>query len=285
MVLLLSCGHKRTTDSDTVMNVTPDSEASADSIHVRSIVMADVDPNNANGGPVDNDAAIRALLKAYSDFIERVERNMVYFKDGSTLPFDDGQKKTFTTLLDNGDIQDMFFLPYSSAEEPRYLADAGRSRSEDLYKKMYGASSAEVEKSLVEVPWFGKTVKFTKINHADEALKKVAADLEKNPDLRKYLESSGTFYWRPVRGAKRMSAHSYGIAFDIAVPYANYWQWDSKSTDELLKIKYNNRIPHEIVEIFEKHGFVWGGAWYHYDTMHFEYRPELIYYSNEVLGS
>ena len=28
--------------------------------------------------------------------------------------------------------------------------------------------------------------------------------------------------------------------------------------------------------IFEKYGFVWGGRWYHYDTMHFEYRPELF---------
>ncbi|MEJ2663631.1 MAG: M15 family metallopeptidase, partial [Spirochaetia bacterium] len=27
---------------------------------------------------------------------------------------------------------------------------------------------------------------------------------------------------------------------------------------------------------FEKYGFIWGGKWYHYDTMHFEYRPELL---------
>jgi D-alanyl-D-alanine carboxypeptidase len=30
------------------------------------------------------------------------------------------------------------------------------------------------------------------------------------------------------------------------------------------------------VRIFEKQGFVWGGYWYHFDTMHFEYRPELL---------
>jgi type I restriction enzyme R subunit len=24
------------------------------------------------------------------------------------------------------------------------------------------------------------------------------------------------------------------------------------------------------VQIFEKRGFIWGGKWYHYDTMHFE---------------
>jgi hypothetical protein len=32
----------------------------------------------------------------------------------------------------------------------------------------------------------------------------------------------------------------------------------------------------KIVDVFEKHGFIWGGKWYHYDTMHFEYRPELL---------
>jgi hypothetical protein len=35
-------------------------------------------------------------------------------------------------------------------------------------------------------------------------------------------------------------------------------------------------MPYEIVDIFEKQGFIWGGKWYHFDTMHFEYRPELL---------
>jgi hypothetical protein len=42
-------------------------------------------------------------------------------------------------------------------------------------------------------------------------------------------------------------------------------------------IPYRNVIPQGIVDIFEKHGFIWGGKWYHYDTMHFEYRPELVW--------
>ena len=41
-------------------------------------------------------------------------------------------------------------------------------------------------------------------------------------------------------------------------------------------LAYRNRMPKEIVDIFERHGFIWGGKWYHYDTMHFEYRPELL---------
>lgn len=47
----------------------------------------------------------------------------------------------------------------------------------------------------------------------------------------------------------------------------------------MKRFKYRNRIPRKIVEIFEKHGFIWGGAWYHYDTMHFEFRPEILNYA------
>ena len=56
--------------------------------------------------------------------------------------------------------------------------------------------------------------------------------------------------------------------------HADYWRWAKGQAGGA--IPYRNRIPLEIVEIFERHGFIWGGKWYHYDTMHFEYRPELL---------
>ena len=34
--------------------------------------------------------------------------------------------------------------------------------------------------------------------------------------------------------------------------------------------------PKAVVDIFEQHGFVWGGKWVLWDTIHFEYRPELL---------
>ena len=40
--------------------------------------------------------------------------------------------------------------------------------------------------------------------------------------------------------------------------------------------RWRNRIPQAIVDAFEAEGFIWGGRWFHYDTMHFEYRPELL---------
>jgi hypothetical protein len=73
-----------------------------------------------------------------------------------------------------------------------------------------------------------------------------------------------------------LSAHSFGIAIDLNTAFANYWQWDCKCTAEEAALTFKNNIPQEIIDVFEKHGFIWGGKWYHYDTMHFEYRPELL---------
>lgn len=228
----------------------------------------------------DAEKARKALLDSYPDFIKAIDGDKLVFTDGSTMVYDDHKEKDFVYRLDNSDPEDMFFVRYnSSVQPPEYLADAGRSRSEELFRKMYGSSSAEVSKRLVSVPWFGKNIKFTSVNGAAEQLKKVAAEIARHPELRKWMDCSGTFYWRPVRGAKRLSAHSYGIAIDIAVANSDYWLWKNPKAGETDRIKYANRIPRKIVEIFERHGFIWGGAWYHYDTMHFEYRPEILRYA------
>ena len=43
------------------------------------------------------------------------------------------------------------------------------------------------------------------------------------------------------------------------------------------EIVYENKIPAEIIQVFERHGFISGARWYHFDTMHFEFRPELLW--------
>lgn len=231
-----------------------------------------VSPSKATG-KVDGRAR---LLAAYPDKIKEIKDNHIYFTDGTSMIYDDGKKKDFVTMLDDSDPEDMFFLTYdTSSKVPEYLHDVGRSRSEELFKKLYGSSQSAVKKQLVPVKWFGQNVMFSSSNGAAKQLEKVYNELAQHPELKKYLKSSGTFYWRNVRGANRLSAHSYGIAIDIGVDNSDYWRWKNKGADELKKITYHNRIPMEIVEIFEKYGFVWGGRWYHFDTMHFEYRPEL----------
>ena len=227
---------------------------------------------------------VKILMEAYPRQRLKYKNNEIIFPDGTMIPFDDGYEKTFEQLLDYSDVEDMFRLSYCRQDTPVYQADAGRSRCDAFFKKMYGASAEEVKCNLVTVDWFGGQVKFTKINGAAEQLKKVAAELAQHTELAPYLPSAGTFYWRQVRGAKRQSAHSYGIAIDINTEYSNYWLWTNQGAGELDTLKYENRIPRAIVEIFERHGFIWGGHWYHYDTMHFEYRPEILGWVNSFLS-
>ena len=68
--------------------------------------------------------------------------------------------------------------------------------------------------------------------------------------------------------------HAYAAAIDLNLSFSDYWLWQRGAPAATLT--YRNRMPQEIVDVFERHGFIWGGKWYHYDTMHFEYRPELL---------
>ena len=88
-------------------------------------------------------------------------------------------------------------------------------------------------------------------------------------------------HWRNFQLAlyqwhKRIKQSFLRYTIDLNTSYSNYWQWTCGCTDEKAKPKYQNKIPQGIVDIFEKHGFIWGGKWSHFDTMHFEYRPELL---------
>lgn len=217
------------------------------------------------------------LITAYPSFHLTYKDNTICFMDGTHIIYDDGKKKDFVEMLDDCDIEDMFSMIYDvKAPVPDYLNDCGRGRNDSFFKKMYGRNEAEVRKNMTYVEWFGQKLLFTKVNDANKQLEKVAAELKNKPHLKRYLTNASTFYWRKVRGAKRQSAHSYGMTIDINTNYSNYWLWSNPKSSETSKLKYENRIPIEIVEIFEKYGFIWGGRWYHYDTMHFEYRPEFL---------
>lgn len=219
---------------------------------------------------------VNELIKSYPQQKLKYKDGNILFEDGTSILFNDENYKDFEEKLDDPDIEDMLSLPYDTIKEPGYLSDAGRCRNEEFFKKMYGASKEEVMRHLVKVEWFGQTLKVTNVNGVDVQLKKVAAELATHPKLLLYLKKASTFYWRKVRGADRMSAHSFGIAIDINVDNSNYWKWTYPDASETKRIKYENRIPIEIVRIFERYGFIWGGRWYHYDTMHFEYRPEIL---------
>jgi len=226
---------------------------------------------------------VKKLMDAYPDQIIGFKNNNLVFKDNSTLIYNDGKKKDNQQLLDEPDIEDQFLFAYKKG---KYSGndkneDPGRIRNEAFFKKIYGNSKATVEQKLVNVIWCPKLVnqriKVTSVNGLDKIVKQLSDDLDKHPEFKKYItDIGGTFNWRKIAGTDRLSMHSFGMTIDINVKYSNYWQWDCKCKNEKNKLSYKNQIPDSLIAIFEKHGFIWGGKWYHYDTMHFEYRPELL---------
>ena len=234
----------------------------------------------ASGGGAATTGAPRdgaALLLHYPG-IRAVRDNAVIFSDGTSLPYDDGREKSLAAKLEAPSIRDHFTHPYPALAPimaPAPDEDPGRFRNDPLFRKLYGVSRSAIEKNLVTVRWLprhgDKRILFNGNQQAAAQLQKVSDELDRLPeeDLRCLRHLGGTYSFRKIAGTDRLSAHSYGIAIDIDTRHSSYWQWDKEQ-------RYRNDIPQKIVEIFERHGFVWGGRWYHYDTMHFEYRPELF---------
>jgi peptidoglycan LD-endopeptidase CwlK len=251
------------------------------SLSICSLVLAG-DLAFAQSDAVPEAAAI--FLSGYPATLVGFNNNQLLFRDGTKLKFDDGQKKDFNELLAHATPLNQLAQTYpigpDSYQPPEYNYDPGRFRSAVFFRAMYGNNPREVEAHLVTIPWMPgsahATVRITSVNGVDRALAAVSAELDQLPEAeKKYVTTtSGTYNWRPIAGSDQLSAHSFGIAIDINSQYSDYWRWAKPSGDG--KIAYRNRIPHSIVEIFERHGFIWGGKWYHYDTMHFEYRPELL---------
>ncbi|MEY3049805.1 MAG: hypothetical protein RL365_1843 [Bacteroidota bacterium] len=219
------------------------------------------------------------LLRAYKNIVS-FDGKYIVFPSGKKIIFDDSTKKNTEALLNSPDIEDMFCWAYNT-EADKPTEDPGRVRNEDFFKAVYGETSTEVRTHLMALKWcpntVNQTIMFSTKNGAYEALQKVSAELDKHPEWSKYLTNiGGTFNWRVIKGTDRLSAHAFGITIDINTAYSNYWQWDCDCTNENANLDYKNRIPMGIVDIFEKNGFIWGGRWRHYDTMHFEYRPELL---------
>lgn len=225
---------------------------------------------------------LQRLHQAYPECIHRVSSNYIAWQDGTRMPISGS-----FPLLDR--ITGFFYgLDYSRGSISRY--ENKRDRFEPVMRKMYGNSAREVKQKLVTIYWmpkvFGKEypLRVTTINGVDQKLRRISAELEKlPPSYFKYLaKPAGGFYWRNVKGEGYLSSHSFGIAIDINSTYSNYWLWDflkkGRPISELRyhKVSYQNQVPMKIVQIFEKEGFFWGGRWYFYDTMHFEYRPEYF---------
>ena len=114
---------------------------------------------------------------------------------------------------------------------------------------------------------------------------KILEEAKANTIVRQWIDSLGTvdaWSWRDVASSGNRSYHAYGVAIDLLPRnlggLETYWLWASQRTPEWWAVPYSRRYhpPEEVIRTFESFGFIWGGKWPNYDTMHFEYRPEIF---------
>lgn len=178
-----------------------------------------------------------------------------------------GALRAFADALDDPDVADMFVQPYPTGPiVPVTVADQdpGRIRVESLFRLTYP------KKDLRKTTFFGHPI--TLHGKVLPSLARVEARLQaasKDPDVRQFLSALGGGYNdRVIAGTQRRSAHAFGLAIDLNPKPSHYWRWQ--------KGGWKNAVPQSLVDAFEAEGWIWGGRWFHFDTMHFEYRPELF---------
>ncbi|HVO31362.1 MAG TPA: M15 family metallopeptidase [bacterium] len=210
--------------------------------------------------------------------------------DGTTYAYDDGREKTFEQKLASPDIEDAFETRYptGAAIEPITdpAMDEGRIRLDPVFKATYGHTEKQLE--LEKITFLGHHIMVNR--RAKDAFLRVGTKLaelkKKDAAAAPFLSDlGGAFNWRNVAGTNRPSAHAFGISVDLNPKFAEYWRWAEWANGKkppreysgaVVKPTWKHPIPKSIVDVFESEGFVWGGRWYHFDTMHFEWRPELL---------
>jgi hypothetical protein len=69
-------------------------------------------------------------------------------------------------------------------------------------------------------------------------------------------EYGGCFVARFIAGTHTLSNHAFGLAIDLNVPE------NQRGTP--------GQMNRQVVAVFQRWGFTWGGTWHYTDPMHFE---------------
>lgn len=241
------------------------------------------------------EARLARLVAAYPDHLAGVEDGDLLWHDGTRMPTGAGlPPRPVSVMLDDATIAEMMrqdYIPGPVTAPPAPGQDPGRLRNTAFFAKMYGeCRDGAVRPNLRRVAWMpslsNQGIMVTTVNDVAGRLERVIERLETLPaEMRPYLiPAAGTYNCRVIAGTNRPSMHGTGAAIDIATRRSDYWVWtlgrgadrEEEATPDAAVPPWRNRIPEAIVAAFEAERFLWGGKWSRFDTMHFEYRPELF---------
>jgi hypothetical protein len=250
---------------------------------------------------------MKALAAAYYPRIQRVEfRNgdwavllrdtWYYYADSRLLPENlrgDAAKYNPHTFYFYQSELPSWRRP-SAEEAARYRSYTDNrtvnpiTRSPHFYDDLLRAHNRdEAYERVKSIRFLGKPVlvHYSILENLSLVEERVLAAAKADPQVQAWINTISTlegWYWRNIADTQTRSFHSYGIAIDI-IPRTwggkeTYWMWAIQRKPDWWNIPYSDRyhFPAAVIKAFEAYGFAWGGKWTYFDTMHFEYRPEVF---------
>jgi len=252
-------------------------------------------------------AVLSAFLYAYPDRIDRIYRDggdWAIDVGSSVFSWSDGRLLPQDLSVSAGDYTAHPFYSYPaglppivdpSPDEKKQLEERINNREENPPRRHPGIYNAIWRIENEAMAWNQSKTTFIfgrKLMIHRDLLDELAAIEEElmarapgDQELRAYIESirnAEGYSWRRIADTGSLSFHSYGAAVDFLPGSAGgkgiYWLWRKEFDPEWYLLSYEGRHmpPESFIEAFEKRGFVWGGKWFYYDTIHFEYRPEIL---------
>jgi len=261
--------------------------------------------------PTRAELVARALKQAYPGVIEEVgfkNDDWAVLMKGTWYHYAGGRLLPETELENAANYRSMQFYNYveelpewveRTPEEARRFAgwsgSSGGARTQTPVRRSHffldtlwqAGTQSETERRMARINFLGKQVRMHELVRDRlilvEAEIRAAAAIE--PAVHTFINSIGTmesYGWRNIAITDSRSYHSYGLAIDI-LPRSlggkqTYWLWTSQAGRDWWNVSYDQRYhpPSTVTKIFESYGFILGGKWQQFDTMHYEYRPEIL---------
>lgn len=255
----------------------------------------------------DAKTILQSLVNSYPDRISeiryidgdwniKVNGEIFYWAEGRLLPLTEKDKKdeyqSYSFPLYPQELPVIRKL--SHTEQARLTERIRRQESKKYFRHpafmeaLWGMDTYQIaESSVKKVNFLGKTIRVNPylveaLIQVEKEIRDAAAYNQTVQNWINNLSTAGGYVWRRISGSGNRSLHSFGIAIDL-IPHdyrgqQAYWRWSRNLVEKWWEIPYKERYfpPQAVIQAFEKNGFTWGGKWFFFDQIHFEYRPELI---------
>jgi len=233
-----------------------------------------------------------ALEQVYGELIENIlweNEEPRFIVNSDTIHYAGGRLLLSSRLAEKGTYESLWY-PYIPGKLTVILPYREKARmAADFWESLFGTTEKQVRKHCAEGRFLGHFVFLNNVCLGPLAAveRKILQAAAADPAVKAYLDQLDIVYSFQRRHTKgydhNVSLHSFGLALDL-VPKSYegkqvFWRWSRVfNRDAWHRIPLEKRWspPQAVIDAFEAHGFIWGGKWAHFDTIHFEYRPEII---------